>query len=38
MIAKHLHEQPVAPSRRTELAVPAALDRLVLACLVKEAG
>jgi len=35
MIAKHLHEQPVAPSKRSELPVPAALDGLVLACLAK---
>src|SRR5215831_7449689 len=37
-IAKHLHEEPVAPSRRTELPVPPALDRLVLACLAKKPG
>jgi eukaryotic-like serine/threonine-protein kinase len=36
VIAKHLHDQPVAPSRRTELPVPEALDRLVLACLAKK--
>jgi eukaryotic-like serine/threonine-protein kinase len=36
MIAKHLHDEPVAPSRRTELPVPDALDRLVLACLAKK--
>ncbi len=36
MIAKHLHDEPVPPSRRAELPVPAALDQLVLACLAKK--
>ena len=36
MIAKHMREVPVPPSRRTELPVPVALERLVLACLAKE--
>jgi serine/threonine-protein kinase len=36
MMARHLQEAPVAPSRRTEQHVPAALDHLVLACLAKE--
>jgi len=36
VIAKHLHEAPVPPSRRTELPVPEALDRAVLACLMKK--
>ena len=36
MVAKHLLEEPVPPSRRTELAVPVELDRLVLACLAKK--
>lgn len=35
MLAKHLREAPVPPSRRTALPVPPALDRLVLACLAK---
>jgi hypothetical protein len=35
MIAKHLREVPVPPSRRTDLPVPPELDRLVLACLAK---
>jgi tRNA A-37 threonylcarbamoyl transferase component Bud32 len=35
VIAKHLHDQPVPPSERTELHVPPELDRLVLACLAK---
>ena len=36
MIAKHMREVPVPPSKRTELPVPAELDRLVLACLAKK--
>ena len=32
---KHAHAEPVAPSARTELDVPAALDRVILACLAK---
>jgi serine/threonine-protein kinase len=36
MMAKHLHEEPTPPSRRSELPVPAAFDRLVLDCLAKE--
>ncbi|HZJ52562.1 MAG TPA: serine/threonine-protein kinase [Myxococcaceae bacterium] len=36
MIARHLHDAPVPPSRRTELPVPPALDELVLACLAKK--
>ncbi len=35
LIAKHLRVAPVAPSERTELDVPEALDELVLACLAK---
>jgi serine/threonine-protein kinase len=31
----HIQEPPVAPSQRTELPIPAALDDLVLACLAK---
>jgi eukaryotic-like serine/threonine-protein kinase len=38
MIAKHLQEPPVPPSQRTELVVPPALDRVVLACLAKDPG
>jgi serine/threonine-protein kinase len=38
VIAKHLNEIPVPPSERTELPVPAALERLVLACLAKKPG
>jgi serine/threonine-protein kinase len=36
MIARHLHDAPLPPSRRSELAVPAALDELVLSCLAKK--
>lgn len=36
MIAKHLHEEPVAPSKRTDRPIPEALERLVLACLAKK--
>jgi serine/threonine-protein kinase len=36
VIGKHLHEEPVAPSRRSPLAIPEALDELVLACLAKK--
>ena len=35
MITKHLQEQPVPPSARTELDVSPELDRVVLACLAK---
>jgi serine/threonine-protein kinase len=31
----HMHDPPVPPSERSELPVPAALDRIVLACLAK---
>jgi eukaryotic-like serine/threonine-protein kinase len=36
MMAAHAQQQPVAPSKRTELPIPAALDELVLACLAKD--
>ena len=35
MMTKHLHDQPIPPSKRTELAVPPELDRVVLDCLAK---
>jgi serine/threonine-protein kinase len=38
MIAKHLRAEPVPPSRRTALPIPAELERLVLACLAKQPG
>jgi serine/threonine-protein kinase len=36
MMVRHLEYEPVPPSQRTELPIPAALDDAVLACLVKE--
>ena len=36
LIVKHANETPVPPSTRSELPVPAALDRLVLSCLAKD--
>jgi serine/threonine-protein kinase len=36
MIAKHVQEPPVPPSRRTELEIPPELDQVVLACLAKK--
>jgi serine/threonine-protein kinase len=35
VIAKHLHETPIPPSQRGELAIPPAVDRVVLDCLAK---
>jgi serine/threonine-protein kinase len=35
MMAAHSQQQPVAPSKRTELPIPAALDEIVLALLAK---
>jgi serine/threonine-protein kinase len=35
VIAKHLNEVPVSPSERAGIELPAALERLVLACLAK---
>lgn len=36
MIAKHIRDVPLPPSKRSELPVPPALDRLVLSCLEKK--
>ncbi len=36
VITQHLQAVPVPPSQRTELPIPAALERLVLACLAKK--
>jgi serine/threonine-protein kinase len=36
MVLKHVQEDPVPPSQRSELAIPEALDELVLACLAKD--
>jgi len=38
IIAHHLNTAPVPPSQRTELPVPAELDRVVLDCLAKDPG
>jgi eukaryotic-like serine/threonine-protein kinase len=38
VITQHLHAEPVPPSVRTELPIPAALEHLVLACLAKTPG
>jgi eukaryotic-like serine/threonine-protein kinase len=35
LIAKHIQEQPVPPSRRTELDISPELEHVVLACLAK---
>jgi eukaryotic-like serine/threonine-protein kinase len=35
VILKHIEQAPVPPSERTELPIPPALERLVLACLAK---
>ncbi len=36
MIAQHLHSRPVPPSTRSGIAIPAALDNLILNCLEKD--
>lgn len=36
MALQHVQTPPVPPSRRTELAIPASLDEVVLSCLEKE--
>jgi serine/threonine-protein kinase len=36
LISHHVHTSPVPPSARTELPIPPALDRLILACLAKD--
>jgi serine/threonine-protein kinase len=36
VIAKHLRNDPVPPSQRVNVAIPPALERLVLACLAKK--
>jgi len=36
VMTRHLQAVPVPPSERTELPIPAALERLVLACLAKK--
>ncbi len=36
MLVAHVHDPPVPPSERSELSVPPALERAVLACLAKK--
>jgi serine/threonine-protein kinase len=36
MLAHHVSTPPVPPSRRSELEVPEAFDRVILACLEKD--
>jgi serine/threonine-protein kinase len=36
LLVHHAHTSPVAPSTRTELPIPPALDELVLSCLAKD--
>ena len=36
LMAQHAQAKPVAPSSRTELEVPGALDELILDCLAKD--
>jgi serine/threonine-protein kinase len=36
LLLKHAQTEPTPPSARTDLPIPAALDRLVLSCLAKE--
>jgi serine/threonine-protein kinase len=35
MMLKHANEAPIAPSRRTEIELPAAFDEVILSCLAK---
>ena len=36
MVMAHMQEAPVPPSQKTELPIPASLDRVVMACLAKK--
>jgi serine/threonine-protein kinase len=36
MVMAHMQEAPVPPSQKTELPIPAPLDRVVMACLAKK--
>ena len=36
LMMQHAPETPVPPARRTEIAIPAALDELILSCLEKD--
>jgi serine/threonine-protein kinase len=35
-LLKHVQEEPIPPSRRTEMAIPEDLDAVILACLAKD--
>ena len=37
-VVAHVQEQPVPPSHRTELEIPASLDQVILRCLEKDPG
>jgi serine/threonine-protein kinase len=37
VLMKHVHDEPLPPSRYSELPVPAALDAVILRCLAKSA-
>jgi eukaryotic-like serine/threonine-protein kinase len=36
MVMAHMQEAPAPPSQKTELPIPASLDRVVMACLAKK--
>jgi hypothetical protein len=36
IMAKHLQEPPIPPSKRAQIAVPPKLEQIVLACLAKK--
>jgi serine/threonine-protein kinase len=36
MMLAHLRKEPIPPSKRSEITIPASLDRAVLMCLAKE--
>ena len=36
MIVKRLHDDPVPPSKRTELMIPPELERIVMQCLARD--
>jgi hypothetical protein len=38
MMLQHIQNDPLPPSKRSELDVPEALDRVILACLAKKPG
>ena len=36
LLVKHIEEKPLPPSSKTDRAIPASLDNVVLACLAKD--